>query len=64
MSPKGKTYRFAQLEELVHSVAVERATEHKVVCGSKPTREKRGECETTAEWQPSRVSGREAATSS
>jgi hypothetical protein len=33
---KGKTYRDAQLEELVHSVMVEHMPEHKVVCGSKP----------------------------
>jgi hypothetical protein len=47
--PKGKTYRDVQLEELVHSVMVEHALEHKVVCKSKPTGEKRGEGETIAE---------------
>jgi hypothetical protein len=43
--PKGKTYRDAQLGELVHSVAVEHALEHEVVCGSKPAGEKGGESE-------------------
>jgi hypothetical protein len=46
---KGKTYRYAQLGELVHSVAVEHASNHEVVCGSKPTGEKCGEGETTTE---------------
>jgi hypothetical protein len=50
--PKGKTYRDAQLGELVHSIAVEHAQEHKVICGSEPTGEKCGEDETAAEWQP------------
>jgi hypothetical protein len=31
---KGKTYRDAQLRELVHSVAVEKLSEHKLVCKS------------------------------
>jgi hypothetical protein len=48
--PKGKTYKNAQLEELVHSVTVEHTPEHKVVCGSEPAWEKRGEGETAAEW--------------
>jgi hypothetical protein len=61
---KGKTYRYAQLEELVHSVMVEHAPEHEVICGSKPAAEKHEECETTAERQPPRASGCEAATSS
>jgi hypothetical protein len=47
--PKGKTYRDAQLRELVHSVMVEHAPEHEVVCGSKPTGEKRDEDDTAAE---------------
>jgi hypothetical protein len=47
--PKSKTYRYAQLGELVHSVVVEHASEHEVICGSKPTGEKHGEGETAAE---------------
>jgi hypothetical protein len=47
--PKGKTYRYAQLGELVRFVAVEHALEHEVICGSKPAGEKHGEGETTAE---------------
>jgi hypothetical protein len=35
--------------ELVHSVIVEHALEHKVICGSEPTEEKRGEGETAVE---------------
>jgi hypothetical protein len=31
--PKGKTYRYAQLGELVHSIAVENTLEHEVICG-------------------------------
>jgi hypothetical protein len=31
-----KTYRDAQLGELIHSIAVEHASEYEVVCGSKP----------------------------
>jgi hypothetical protein len=50
--------------ELIHSVTVEHALKHEVVCGSKPAGEKSGEGETTAEWQPPRASGREVATSS
>jgi hypothetical protein len=38
--PKGKTYRYAQLGELVRSIVVEHAPEHEVICGSKPAREK------------------------
>jgi hypothetical protein len=60
---KGKTYRYAQLGELVHSVAVEHALEHEVICGSKPAAEKHGEGETAAEQQPPRASDCEAATS-
>jgi hypothetical protein len=30
--PKGKTYRYAQLGELVCSVTVEHALEHEVIC--------------------------------
>jgi hypothetical protein len=62
--PKGKTYRDAHLGELVHFVAVEHASEHKVIWGSKPTREKCGEGEITADQQPPRASGCEAATPS
>jgi hypothetical protein len=47
--PKGKTYRDAQLGELVYSVAVEHAPEHKVIYGSKSAGEKRREGETVAE---------------
>jgi hypothetical protein len=61
--PKGKTYRDAQLRELVHSVAVEQLSEHELACGSKPAWE-RGEGETVAEQQPPRASGCEAATTS
>jgi hypothetical protein len=61
---KGKTYRDAQLRELVHFIAVEHASEHEVICGSKPTWEKSGEGETTAEWQPPQDTDCEAATSS
>jgi hypothetical protein len=62
--PKGKTYRYAQLEELVQSVMIEHASEHEVICSSKPTEEKHREGETTAEQQPPRASSYEAATSS
>jgi hypothetical protein len=61
---KDKTYRDAQLEELVHSVTVEHAPKHKVACRSEPAGEKCGECEIAAERQPSRASGSVAATSS
>jgi hypothetical protein len=47
--PKGKTYRYAQLGELVHSVTIEHASEHEVICGTKPAWEKHGEGETAAE---------------
>jgi hypothetical protein len=60
----GKTYRDAQLKELVHSVAVDHMPEHEVTCLSEPAGEKRGEGETAAGRQPSRASGCEAATSS
>jgi hypothetical protein len=46
--PKGKTYRYAQLGELVHSIMVDHALEHEVICGSKPAGEKHEECETAA----------------
>jgi hypothetical protein len=62
--PKGKTYRYIQLGELVHSVAAEHAPEHKIIYGSKPIGEKHREDETTTEWQPPRASGCEAVTSS
>jgi hypothetical protein len=61
---KGKTYRDAQLEELVHSVVVEHAPEHEVVCGSKPIGEKHGEGKTVIEWQSPRASGCEVTTPS
>jgi hypothetical protein len=61
--PKGKTYRDAQLEELVHSIAVEQLPEHELACGSEPAWE-REEGEAVAEQQPPRASGCEAATSS
>jgi hypothetical protein len=62
--PKGKTYRDTQLGYLVHSIVVEHAPEHEVICGSEPTEEKRGEGETAAEQQPTQVSGCEATMSS
>jgi hypothetical protein len=31
--PKDKTYRYAQLGEFVHSIAVEHALKHEVICG-------------------------------
>jgi hypothetical protein len=42
---KGKTYIYAQLRELVHSVTIEHVLEHEVICGSKPAGEKHGEGE-------------------
>jgi hypothetical protein len=56
-SPKDKTYRDSQLGEFIHSVVVEHAPEHEVICGSKPIGEKRGEGETPAGWQPPRALG-------
>jgi hypothetical protein len=50
--PKDKTYRDTQLEELIHSVTVEHAPQHEVVCGSEPVGEKYGEDEAAAERQP------------
>jgi hypothetical protein len=47
--PKGKNYRYAQIGELAHSVTVEHALEHEVICGSKPAWEKHGESEIVAE---------------
>jgi hypothetical protein len=61
---KSKTYSDAQLGEVVQFIAVEHASEHEVVCGSKPIGDKRGEGETTAERQPPRASDHEVATSS
>jgi hypothetical protein len=61
--PKGKTCRDTQLEELVHSVTVEHAPEHKVIYGSEPVGEKRGEDEIAVERQSPHASGCEAATS-
>jgi hypothetical protein len=47
--PKGKTYIYAQLGELIRFVAVEHAPEHEVICGSKSAWKKYGEDETAAE---------------
>jgi hypothetical protein len=60
--PKGKTYRDAQLGELVHSVIVKHALKHEVIYRSEPVGEKCREGETTTEWQPPRASGYEATT--
>jgi hypothetical protein len=60
---KGKTYRDAQLGELVHFVAIEQLSEHELACGSEPAWE-RGEGEIVAEQQPHRASACEATTSS
>jgi hypothetical protein len=60
---KGKTYRDAQLEELIHSVAVEQLLEHELACESEPVRE-RGEGKAVAEQQPPRALGYEATASS
>jgi hypothetical protein len=57
--PKGKTYRDAQLGELVHSVAVEQLLERGLACGSEPAW-KRREGEAVAEQQPPRATGCEA----
>jgi hypothetical protein len=46
---KSKTYIYAQLRELVHSIVIEHALEHEVICGSKPAGEKHREGETVAE---------------
>jgi hypothetical protein len=54
---KGKTYRDAQLGELIHSVAVEQLLEHELAW-------ERGEGEAVAEQQPPRASACEAAMSS
>jgi hypothetical protein len=62
--PKGKTFKYAHLGELVHSVVVEHTPEYEVICGNKPTGEKHGEGETAVERQPPRASGCEATTSS
>jgi hypothetical protein len=62
--PKGKTYRNAQLGELVHSVAVDHMPKLKVVCWSEPAGEKRGEGETAIGRQPPQASRCVAATSS
>jgi hypothetical protein len=61
--PKGKTYRNAQLGELVHFITVEQLAEHELSCESEPAWE-RGEGEAVAQQQPPRVSGCEATTSS
>jgi hypothetical protein len=62
--PKDKNYGYAQLGELVPSVAVEHASEHQVTYESESAGEKHGEDETVAEWQPPRASGCEATMSS
>jgi hypothetical protein len=62
--PKGKTYRDAQLGELIHSITVEHASEHEVIYESEPAGEKCGEGEIAAIQQPPRASGCETATSS
>jgi hypothetical protein len=53
----GKTYKDAQLRELVHFVAVERAPEHGVAYRGELVGEKRGEDKTSAERQPPCASG-------
>jgi hypothetical protein len=60
---KDKTYKDAQLGEFVHSIAVEHAPEHEVICGSKPAGEKHGDTETAAERYPQAL-GHEVTTSS
>jgi hypothetical protein len=60
---KGKTYRDAQLGELIHSVAVEQLPEHELACEREPAGE-RGEGEVVAEQQPPRASDYEAVMSS
>jgi hypothetical protein len=62
VTSKDKTYRYTQLGELVWSIVVEHAPEHKVICGSKPIGEKHEESETAVEQQPRRASGCEATT--
>jgi hypothetical protein len=47
--PKGKTYRDAQLGELVHSVVIEHALEYGVAYRGEPVGEKHGEGEISAE---------------
>jgi hypothetical protein len=61
--PKGKTYRDAQLGELVHSITVKQLSEHELSCGSEHVWE-RGEGEAVAEQQPPRASDCEAITTS
>jgi hypothetical protein len=61
---KDKTYKDAQLGEFVHSIAVEHAPEHEVICGSKPAGEKHGDGETAAEQYPPQALGHEVTTSS
>jgi hypothetical protein len=62
--PKDKIYTYAQVGELVHSVAVQHVSEHDFICGSKPAGEKHEEGETTTEQQPPQASSYEAVTSS
>jgi hypothetical protein len=49
--PKGKTYRYAQLGELVRSITIEHTPEHEVIYRSKPAGGKHGEGETVVERQ-------------
>jgi hypothetical protein len=63
VTPNGKTYRDAQLRELIHSITIEQLLEHELTCGSEPACE-RGEGEAIAEQQQPRASCCEAATSS
>jgi hypothetical protein len=48
LHPKGKTYKDAQLGELIHSVTVEQLLEHELACGSEPAWE-HGEGEAVTE---------------
>jgi hypothetical protein len=47
--PNDKTYRDAQLRELVHSIMVDHVSKYEVICGSELAGEKHGEGETAAE---------------
>jgi hypothetical protein len=59
---KGKSYRDTRLGELVHSIEIEHAPEHKVIYKSEPAGEKHEEGKTTDEQLPSRASSCEATT--
>jgi hypothetical protein len=58
--PKGKTYRYAQLGELVPSITVKHTLKHGIIRGSEPTGKKHEESETVAEQQSPQASGCEA----